>query len=37
MADVDEARARIGAGAPEVTFAPGWWDHPALLDAMTGA
>jgi ferrochelatase len=36
MRDVDEARARIGAGAPEVTFAPGWWDHPRFLDAMTG-
>lgn len=36
MRDVDEARARIGAGAPEVAFAPGWWDHPRFLDAMTG-
>ena len=35
MRDVDEARARIGAGAPEVAFAPGWWDHPRFLDAMT--
>src|SRR5262249_51371766 len=26
--DVDEARATIGADAPEVVFAPGWSDHP---------
>jgi protoporphyrin/coproporphyrin ferrochelatase len=35
MRDVDEARAKIGAGAPEVAFAPGWSDHPRFLDAMT--
>ena len=34
LRDVDDARARIGAGAPEVAFAPGWWDHPRFLDAM---
>src|SRR6266487_3576336 len=33
--DVDDARAKIGAGAPEVAFAPAWWDHPRFLDAMT--
>ena len=35
MRDVDDARAKIGAGAPEVAFAPVWWDHPRFLDAMT--
>jgi protoporphyrin/coproporphyrin ferrochelatase len=35
MRDVDEARARIGAGAPEVAFAPGWSGRPGFIEAMT--
>jgi ferrochelatase len=32
--DVAEARAAVGAGAPDVVFAPPWPDHPLYLEAM---
>jgi ferrochelatase len=31
---VDEARARVGATAPAVRFAPPWSDRPGFLEAM---
>lgn len=34
QADVARARARVGAGAPEVVFAPAWADHPLFIEAM---
>ena len=34
VADVAAARQRVGAGAPEVIFAPPWADHPLYLEAM---
>ncbi len=33
MADVAEARS-ASPGAPEVTFAPPWFDHPGFVDAV---
>jgi ferrochelatase len=33
VADVAAARERVGAGAPEVCFAPPWGAHPRFLDA----
>ena len=33
-ADVAAARARIGAGAPEIVFAPPWGDHPLFVATM---
>ncbi len=35
VGDVAAARARVGAGAPDVGFAPAWADHPLFLDVMT--
>jgi protoporphyrin/coproporphyrin ferrochelatase len=32
--DVAAARRKVGTGAPEVSFAPAWSDHPRFLDAM---
>ncbi len=32
--DVDRAREKVGAGAPEVVFTPGWSDHPRFIEAM---
>src|SRR4029450_1344528 len=34
MRDVAEARARV-AGAPEVEFAPPWFEHPRFVAAVT--
>jgi ferrochelatase len=34
MADVAGARAKVGAGCPEVAFAGPWADHPLFLEAM---
>jgi ferrochelatase len=34
QADVAAARERVGAGAPEVTYAPPWADHPRFIAAM---
>ena len=34
VTDVAGARARVGAGCPEVAFAGQWADHPLFLDAM---
>jgi ferrochelatase len=31
---VDEARARIGAGAPAIDFVDPWFDHPLFIDAI---
>lgn len=31
--DVAEARARVGPRAPEVTYAPPWFDHPGFIGA----
>lgn len=31
--DVAEARAALGAGAPEIDFAPNWHAHPLFIDA----
>jgi len=33
QADVAAARAALGAGAPEVVFAPPWADHPCFIAA----
>ena len=33
VADVATARAAVGAGAPEVVFAPAWSEHPCFIDA----
>ena len=33
QADVAAARAALGAGAPEVAFAPPWADHPCFIAA----
>jgi protoporphyrin/coproporphyrin ferrochelatase len=35
VADVAAAREKVGPGAPAVTFAPPWADHPRFIDAMT--
>ena len=34
MADVAAAREKVGPGAPEVSYAPAWFDHPRFIDAM---
>ncbi|HTY76867.1 MAG TPA: ferrochelatase [Candidatus Bathyarchaeia archaeon] len=34
VADVRAARDRVGAGVPEIAFAPPWADHPLFIDAM---
>ncbi len=32
--DVAEARSRVGTGAPEVAYAPAWFDRPGYVEAM---
>jgi ferrochelatase len=34
VADVAAARGKVGAGAPEVAYAPPWADHPLFIEAM---
>jgi protoporphyrin/coproporphyrin ferrochelatase len=34
VADVAKAREKVGAGAPEVVYAPPWAEHPRFIDAM---
>jgi ferrochelatase len=34
VADVSAAREKVGAGAPEVAYAPPWAEHPRFIDAM---
>jgi ferrochelatase len=34
VADVSAAREKVGAGAPEVVYAPPWSEHPGFIDAM---
>jgi ferrochelatase len=34
VADVAAARQKVGAGAPEVVYAPPWADHPLFIDVM---
>jgi len=34
VADVVAAREKVGAGAPEVAYAPPWAEHPRFIDAM---
>ncbi len=34
VADVATAREKVGAGAPEIAYAPPWAEHPRFLDAM---
>jgi protoporphyrin/coproporphyrin ferrochelatase len=34
VADVAAAREKLGAGAPEVVYAPAWAEHPLFIDAM---
>ena len=34
VGDVAAAWERVGAGAPEVAFAPAWAEHPFFIDAM---
>jgi ferrochelatase len=34
VADVAAARGKVGAGAPDVTYAPPWPAHPRFIDAM---
>jgi ferrochelatase len=34
QADVDAARARVGAAAPAVRYAPVWFDRPGFVEAM---
>ena len=34
VADVAAAREKVGAGAPEVAYAPPWSEHPRFIDAM---
>jgi ferrochelatase len=34
VADVAAAREKLGAGAPEIVFAPAWAEHPLFIDAM---
>lgn len=31
--NVAEARTRVGPGAPQVTYAPPWFDHPGFIEA----
>lgn len=35
QAAVAEARARLGPEAPEVEYAPPWFDHPKFIEAVT--
>lgn len=32
--DVSDARVKVGAGAPEVSFTPGWATHPLFIGAV---
>jgi ferrochelatase len=32
--DVAAARGELGDGAPEIDFAPGWYDHPLFIEAV---
>jgi ferrochelatase len=34
VVDVSAAREKVGAGAPEVVYAPPWSGHPRFIDAM---
>ncbi len=34
IADVAAARQKVGRGAPEVSYAPCWFDHPRFIEAM---
>jgi protoporphyrin/coproporphyrin ferrochelatase len=34
VADVAAAREKVGAGAPEVAYAPPWAEHPLFIEAM---
>lgn len=34
LENVAEARARVGPAAPEVTYAPPWFDHPRFVEAV---
>jgi ferrochelatase len=34
IADIAAARDRVGPGAPEVVYAPPWFDHPRFIEAM---
>ena len=34
VADVAAAREKVGPEAPEVTYAPPWFDHPRFIEAM---
>ncbi len=34
MASVDAGRAQLGAGAPTVTYAGPWFDHPLFIETM---
>ena len=34
VANVSAAREKVGAGAPEVAYAPPWAEHPRFIDAM---
>ena len=34
VADVATAREKVGAGTPEVAYAPPWAEHPLFIDAM---
>jgi ferrochelatase len=34
VADVAAARDTVGTDAPEVVFAPAWFDHPLFVEAM---
>jgi len=36
VADVAAAREKVGAGAPDVVYAPPWSEHPRFIDAMVG-
>ena len=33
LADVAAAREKVGPGAPEVAYAPAWFDHPRFIEA----
>ena len=33
LADVAAAREKVGPGAPEVAYAPAWFDHPHFIEA----
>ena len=34
VSDAAAARAKVGAGAPEISYAPAWADHPRFIEAM---